>query len=44
VTFAGAHESELFHRLCVDPDTHLIYFPLQDIDGHPVLQIMQPKN
>jgi hypothetical protein len=23
------------HTVCVDPDTHLVYFPLQDIDGHP---------
>ena len=30
------------HTVCVDPDTHLVYFPLQDIDGHPVLRIMQP--
>jgi YVTN family beta-propeller protein len=30
------------HTVCVDPDTHLVYFPLQDIDGHPVLRIMEP--
>jgi len=29
------------HTVCVDPDTHLVYFPLQDIDGHPVLRIME---
>src|ERR1700674_4474958 len=22
------------HTVCVDPDTHLVYFPLQDLDGH----------
>jgi YVTN family beta-propeller protein len=30
------------HTVCVDPDTHLVYFPLQDVDDHPVLRIMQP--
>jgi DNA-binding beta-propeller fold protein YncE len=30
------------HTVCVDPDTHVVYFPLQDIDGHPVLRIMEP--
>ena len=30
------------HTVCVDPGTHLVYFPLQDIDGHPVLRIMEP--
>ena len=30
------------HTVCVDPDTHLVYFPLQDVDGHPVLRIMEP--
>jgi DNA-binding beta-propeller fold protein YncE len=23
------------HTVCVDPDTHLVYFPLQSVDGHP---------
>jgi len=31
------------HTVCVDPETHLVYFPLQDIDGHPVLRIMAPS-
>jgi DNA-binding beta-propeller fold protein YncE len=31
------------HTVCVDPETHLVYFPLQDIDGHPVLRIMAPN-
>jgi YVTN family beta-propeller protein len=30
------------HTVCVDPDTHLVYFPLEDIDGHPLLRIMEP--
>jgi DNA-binding beta-propeller fold protein YncE len=39
-------EGEFFmphaHTVCVEPDTHLVYFPLQDIEGHPVLRIMEP--
>jgi YVTN family beta-propeller protein len=31
------------HTICVDSDTHLVYFPLQDIDGHPLLRIMKPS-
>jgi hypothetical protein len=30
------------HTVSVDPETHLVYFPLQSIDGHPVLRIMEP--
>jgi YVTN family beta-propeller protein len=30
------------HTVCVDPDTHLVYFPLQDVGGHPILRIMEP--
>jgi DNA-binding beta-propeller fold protein YncE len=31
------------HTVCVDPDTHLVYFPLQDLNGKPVLRIMEPS-
>ena len=31
------------HSVSVDPATHLVYFPLQDVDGHPVLRIMKPR-
>lgn len=31
------------HTVSVDPETHLVYFPLQDIGGHPVLRIMEPS-
>jgi DNA-binding beta-propeller fold protein YncE len=30
------------HTVAVDPKTHLVYFPLENIDGHPVLRIMRP--
>jgi DNA-binding beta-propeller fold protein YncE len=31
------------HTVSVDPETHLVYFPLQNIDGHPLLRIMEPR-
>lgn len=30
------------HTVCVDPNTHSVYFPLENIDGHPLLRIMEP--
>ena len=32
------------HTVCVDPDTHLVYFPLQNMNGFPVLRIMEPAH
>jgi DNA-binding beta-propeller fold protein YncE len=30
------------HTVCVDPKTHLVYFPLENVNGHPILRIMEP--
>jgi DNA-binding beta-propeller fold protein YncE len=30
------------HTVCVDPKNHLVYFPLENVDGHPLLRIMEP--
>jgi DNA-binding beta-propeller fold protein YncE len=30
------------HTVSVDPKTHLVYFPLENIGGHPILRIMAP--
>jgi len=30
------------HTVSVDSNTHLVYFPLENIDGHPLLRIMEP--
>jgi DNA-binding beta-propeller fold protein YncE len=30
------------HTVAVDSQTHLVYFPLENIDGHPLLRIMKP--
>jgi DNA-binding beta-propeller fold protein YncE len=38
----GSLEMPHAHTVSVDPKTHLVYFPLENIDGHPVLRIMQP--
>jgi DNA-binding beta-propeller fold protein YncE len=40
----GSLSMPFAHTVCVDPDTHLVYFPLQNINGHPVLRIMQPTH
>lgn len=31
------------HTVCVDSNSHLVYFPLQDVDGRPLLRIMEPN-
>lgn len=30
------------HTVAVDPQTHLVYFPLENLDGKPALRIMRP--
>ncbi len=30
------------HTVSVDPKTHLVYFPLENVDGQPLLRIMRP--
>lgn len=30
------------HTVAVDQATHRVYFPLQDVNGHPVLRVMDP--
>jgi len=31
------------HTVSVDPQSHFVYFPLQNLDGRPVLRIMKPN-
>jgi DNA-binding beta-propeller fold protein YncE len=38
----GSFEMPHAHTVSVDPKTHLVYFPLENVDGHPLLRIMQP--
>jgi len=37
--FSEAHA----HTVSVDLDTHLVYFPLQNVGGHSVLRVMKPQ-
>lgn len=32
------------HAVAVDPRTHLVYFPLEDVNGRPVLRVMRPRS
>jgi len=32
------------HTVSVDPKTHIVYFPLENINGHPLLRIMRPAD
>lgn len=32
------------HTVSVDPRTHLVYFPLQEVDGRPLLRIMAARH
>ncbi|ORC52919.1 hypothetical protein B2G74_01000 [Burkholderia sp. A27] len=31
------------HVVGVDPSTHRVYFPLKNVDGHPVLRVVAPR-
>lgn len=39
---AGDYHAPHAHTVAVDPRTHRVYLPLQDIDGRPVLRILMP--
>jgi hypothetical protein len=36
----GALSMPNAHSVSVDPTTHLVYFPLQDVGGRPRLRVM----
>lgn len=38
----GAIRAPHAHTVAVDPATHRVYLPLQDVGGHPVLRILEP--
>jgi DNA-binding beta-propeller fold protein YncE len=44
LSLLGSMEMPHAHTVSVDLKTHLVYFPLENINGHPVLRIMQPVN
>ena len=43
LTSLGALFMPHAHTVSVDPETHLVYFPLQNLNGKPVLRIMEPS-
>jgi DNA-binding beta-propeller fold protein YncE len=42
LTTVGTLSMPHAHTVSVDSETHLVYFPLQNVDSHPVLRIMKP--
>lgn len=40
----GSFEMPHAHTVAVDPRTHLVYFPLENVNGHPLLRIMRPAD
>jgi YVTN family beta-propeller protein len=42
LTPAGAYKAPHAHSIAVDPTTHLVYLPLENVDGKPVLRILAP--
>jgi DNA-binding beta-propeller fold protein YncE len=44
LTLLGSLEMPHAHTVSIDPKTHLTYFPLENVDGHPILRIMRPAH
>ena len=42
LTLIGQFNMPHAHTVSVDPRTHLVYFPLENVQGRPLLRIMQP--
>src|SRR5277367_185570 len=42
LTLLGSFDMPHAHTVSVDPKTHFVYFPLENVDGHPLLRIMRP--
>lgn len=40
----GSFEMPHAHTVAIDPRTHLVYFPLENVNGHPLLRIMRPAD
>jgi len=41
LTQLGWYHAPKAHSVAVDPTTHRVYLPLADLDGHPVLRVLQ---
>lgn len=44
LTSLGRYRAPHAHSVAVDPVTHRVYLPLQDVNGRPVLRIMTPSD
>ena len=42
LSLLGSLDMPHAHTVSVDPKTHLVYFPLENVGGHPLLRIMRP--
>jgi DNA-binding beta-propeller fold protein YncE len=42
LVFKGQMKMPHAHTVSVGPQAHLVYFPLENLNGHPVLRIMAP--
>jgi DNA-binding beta-propeller fold protein YncE len=38
----GSFDMPRAHTVAVDPKSHLVYLPLENVNGHPLLRIMRP--
>ena len=41
LTAVGQYEAPHAHSVAVDPATHRVYLPLENVDGKPVLRILE---
>ena len=39
----GEYRAPHAHTVSVDPGTHRVYVPLQDVNGKPVLRVLEPR-
>jgi DNA-binding beta-propeller fold protein YncE len=44
LTLLGSLEMPHAHTVSVDPKTHLVYFPLENVGRHPILRMMRPAH
>jgi DNA-binding beta-propeller fold protein YncE len=43
LSLVGSFSMPHAHTVSVDSNTHIVYFPLQNVDGRPLLRIMTPS-
>src|SRR4051812_27784258 len=44
LSLLGSFDMAHAHTVAVDAKTHLVYFPLENVDGRPLLRIMRPAD